>query len=147
MSICLRRREFIAGLGGAATWSFAARAQRRDRVRRIGVLMTGDESDPVVKPRVSAFTQALAGLGWSDGRNVRWGSADINRTDIILAGGGTVTVALQRKTRTIPIVFASLNDPAASGLVERLDRPVGTSPASPTWKPRCHPSCRVNAWC
>jgi putative ABC transport system substrate-binding protein len=82
MNICLRRREFITGLGGAAAWPLAARAQQGDRVRRIGVLMGGDENDPVAKTYVSAFTQALAGLGWTDGRNVRldlrWGT-DINR--------------------------------------------------------------------
>jgi hypothetical protein len=83
MSICLRRRDFIAGLGGAAAWPLAARAQQGDRVRRIGVLMGPDENEPVAKPQLSAFTQALAGLGWTDGRNVRldlrWGRADINR--------------------------------------------------------------------
>ena len=77
MSICLRRREFITLLGGAAAWPLVAHAQQGDRVRRIGVLMPYDENEPVVKPRVSAFTQALAGLGWTDGRNVRmdlrWG--------------------------------------------------------------------------
>ena len=66
----MRRREFIAGLGAAA-WPLAARAQQGDRVRRIGVLRPFDENDPAVKFRVSAFTQALAGLGWTDGRNVR----------------------------------------------------------------------------
>ena len=66
------RREFIAGLGGAAAaWPLAARAQQGNRVRRIGVLMPYDENDPVVKPRLSAFTQALADLGWTGGRNVR----------------------------------------------------------------------------
>src|SRR6516164_6334217 len=83
MSICLRRREFIAGLGGAAAWPLAARAQRGDRVRRIGWLNGSDENDPRSKTIVSAFTQALAGLGWSDGRNVRmdlrWAGGDINR--------------------------------------------------------------------
>jgi putative ABC transport system substrate-binding protein len=80
MSICLRRREFIAGLGGAAAWPLAARAQRGDRVRRIGMLMGGSENDPVAKTFVSAFTQALADSGWTDGRNVRmdlrWASGD-----------------------------------------------------------------------
>ena len=66
MSICLRRREFIAALGGAAAWPFAARAQQ-GRVRRIGVLMAYDEDDPEGKARISAFTQALAGLGWTEG--------------------------------------------------------------------------------
>ena len=68
----IRRREFIAGLGGAVAWPLAARAQQQgDRVRRIGVLMPNDENDPVMKARVSEFTPALAGLGWTVGRNVR----------------------------------------------------------------------------
>jgi putative ABC transport system substrate-binding protein len=141
MSICLRRREFIAGLGGAAAWPLAVRAQQGDRVRRIAVLMPLDENDPAEKLRVSAFTQALAGLGWTDGRNVRmdlrWGGGDINRIrafaqelvglqpDIILASSAVATVALQRETRTIPIIFVNVGDPVASGIVERLDRPGG----------------------
>ena len=76
----MRRREFIAGLGSAAAWPVVARAQQGDRVRRIGVLMAGDENDPVYKHQLSAFTQGLADLGWTDGRNVRidlrWGGAD-----------------------------------------------------------------------
>ena len=66
----IRRCEFMPLLGGAAAWPLAARAQQGDRVRRIGVLMAGDENDPVRKTSVSAFIQALAGLGWTDGRNV-----------------------------------------------------------------------------
>jgi putative ABC transport system substrate-binding protein len=135
------RREFIAGLGSTMAWSLAARAQQPDRMRRIGVLLAGDENDPMAKPRISAFAQALAELGWTDGRNVRmdlrWGGTDNNRVralaaelvglqpDIILANSAPVTVAVQRETRTIPIVFASAADPAASGLVPRLDRPGG----------------------
>jgi putative ABC transport system substrate-binding protein len=137
----LRRREFIAGLGGAAAWPFAARAQQGDRMRRIGVLMLDDENDPLAKAFVSAFTQALADLGWTDGGNVRmdlrWGRADINRIraiaqelvglqpDIILTQGLTATAALQQETRTIPIVFADAGDPVARGIVTRLDRPDG----------------------
>jgi putative ABC transport system substrate-binding protein len=110
-------------------------------VRRIGVLMGPDENDPVWKPRLSAFTQALAGLGWTDGRNVRmdlrWGRADNNRIralaqelvglqpDIILANGTKSIAAIQQETRTIPVVFANLTDPVASGIVPRLDRPGG----------------------
>ena len=79
----MRRREFIAGLGGAAAWPLALRAQQGDRVRRIGVLMSFDENNPQGKLRLSAFTQALANLGWTDGRNVRmdlrWWGGDINR--------------------------------------------------------------------
>ena len=67
----IRRRKFITLLGGAAVWPLAARAQQGDRVRRIGGLTGGDENDPLMKLLVSVFTQALAGLGWTDGRNVR----------------------------------------------------------------------------
>jgi len=137
----MRRRELIAGLGSAAAWSLVARAQQADRVRRIGVLLPFDEKDPVIKSRISAFTQALAELGWTNGRNVRmdlrWGHGDINqigalaqelvalRPDIILTNGTPETIALQRETQTIPIVFASMDDPVASGIVPRLDRPSG----------------------
>ena len=79
----LQRREFIAGLGGAAAWPLAARAQQGDRVRRIGVLMSYDEDDPEGKHRISVFTQDLADLGWTDGRNVRidlrWVGNDTNQ--------------------------------------------------------------------
>jgi putative ABC transport system substrate-binding protein len=117
-------------------------AQQGDRVRRIGVLIGGDENDPVMKPRVPAFTQALADLGWTDGRNVRidvrWGGGDTNRTqafakelvglqpDIILTNGDPATVAVQRETQTVPIVFANVGDPVAIGIVARLDRPGGS---------------------
>jgi putative ABC transport system substrate-binding protein len=137
----MRRREFIAGLGSVAVWPIAAHAQQGDRVRRIGVLIGSDENDPEQKRRLSAFTQALADLGWSDGRNVRmdlrWYGDDINRIralaqelvglqpDIILASSTPATAALQRETRTIPIVFAPVADPVALGIVARLDRPSG----------------------
>jgi putative ABC transport system substrate-binding protein len=81
----IRRRQFMTLLGGAAAaaWPLAARAQQGDRVRRIGVLMGLDENDPLAKPRVSAFTQALTDLGWTDGRNmrmdIRWQGGDIDR--------------------------------------------------------------------
>ena len=67
----MKRRTFIAGLGSAAAWPVAARAQQGDRVRRIGVLTGSDENDPQYEARISAFTQALADLGWTEGRNVR----------------------------------------------------------------------------
>jgi putative tryptophan/tyrosine transport system substrate-binding protein len=132
----MKRREFIAGLGGAAAWPLAARTQQGDRVRRIGFLSALDENDRAAKTSVSAFTQALAHLGWTDGRNVRidvrWGRADINRMralaqelvglqpDIIVTGGNA-TIAAQRETRTIPIVFA--NAGLASGM--RVNQPGG----------------------
>jgi len=137
----MRRREFIAGLGSTAAWPLAARAQQGERVRRIGVLLQGDENEPLFKTRRSAFTQALADLGWSDGRNVRmdlrWASDDINRIrafaqelvglqpDIIVTNTTPTTVAPQRETQTIPIIFTTVADPVASGIVARLDRPSG----------------------
>jgi putative ABC transport system substrate-binding protein len=140
-----KRREFIAGLGSVAAWPMVARAQQGvqhgDRVRSIGVLTGGDENDPVTKARISAFTQVLADLGWIDGRNVRmdlrWGRGDPSRIralaqelvglkpDIIVTDTTPATAALQRETRTIPIVFAQVGDPVASGIVARLDRPTG----------------------
>jgi putative ABC transport system substrate-binding protein len=141
MTVPIARRKFVVALAVAAAWPVAARAQQADRVRRIGVLMLFDENDSLGKSEASAFTEALAGLGWADGRNVRmdlrWGRADTNRIralaqelvglqpNIILAGGAAATVALQRETRTIPMVFASVSDPVATGIVERLDRPGG----------------------
>jgi putative ABC transport system substrate-binding protein len=135
----IRRRDFIAGLGSAAAWPVVARAQQGDRVRRIGVLLPYDP----VPARASAFTQALADLGWTDGRNVRvdvrGAFGDINRIrafaqelvglqpEVIVTIGVGATVAVQRETRTIPIVFLSAVDPVATGLVERLDRPSGNT--------------------
>jgi putative ABC transport system substrate-binding protein len=136
------RREFITLLGGAAAaWSLAARAQQGERMRRIGVLLPNDENDPEPKRRVSAFTQALADLGWTDVRNVRidlhWGGGDTSRIralalelvglqpDIILASSTPATVAVRRETRTIPIVFVDVGDPVASSILSRLDRPSG----------------------
>ena len=79
----MKRREFITLLGGAAVWPLAARAQQGSRVGRIGVLMAGEETDPVRRTHVSALTKALADSGWTDGRNVRidlrWAGDDINR--------------------------------------------------------------------
>jgi putative ABC transport system substrate-binding protein len=137
----MRRREFIAGLGSTAAWPLAARAQQGERMRRIGVLSGGDENDPAYKSAVPAFIQALADLGWTDGRNVRidfrWGSGDINRMralaqelvglqpDIIMTSNTPATAALQRDTRTIPMIYVGVTDPVASGLVPRLDRPGG----------------------
>ena len=117
----MKRRTFIAGLGSAVVWPVAAWAQQGDRVRRIGVLMPYAENDPESNRRFSTFTKALVDLGWTDGRNVRmdfrWYGSDINRIralaqelvalqpDIILANSTPTIVALQRETRTIPIVF------------------------------------------
>jgi putative ABC transport system substrate-binding protein len=110
-------------------------------MRRIGVLMSYDENDPVAKAWVRAFTQALAGFGWTDGRNlridVRWASSNVDRMrmfadelvglqpEVILTTSTSTTAALQRDTRTTPIVFASMPDPIGEGFVASLARPGG----------------------
>jgi putative ABC transport system substrate-binding protein len=151
MSNCIRRREFLGALSGAAALPFAARAQQGDRVRHIGVLIGGrDENDPEQKRRLSAFTQALADLGWTDGRNaridLRWHGGDINRIralapelvgmqpDVIVTNTTPATLSVQQETRTIPIVFTTLADPVASGIVARLDRPSGNITGFASWE-------------
>jgi ABC-type uncharacterized transport system substrate-binding protein len=138
----MKRREFITLLGGAAaTWPLTADAQQPERMQRVGVLMSVEESDPEGKTQLSQFTQGLAESGWIDGRNlrmeVRWGGGDVNRTrtfakelvalqpDVILAQGTPGTAALQRETRTIPIVFVIVADPVGPGFVASLPRPGG----------------------
>jgi hypothetical protein len=146
----IRRREFITLLGGAAAWPLAARAQQGNRVRRIGVLMPFDENDPVAnKTFISAFTQALAASGWTDGRNLRmdlrWAGDDINRMralaqelvglqpDIIVTLRTPTTAAGQQVTRTIPIV-AIASEPVASGIVPGLKEPGGNVTTKPRWQ-------------
>jgi ABC-type uncharacterized transport system substrate-binding protein len=142
----MRRREFIALMGGAAAalsplWPLAARAQQPGRMRRIGVLMGSGENDPEAKATLSGFTQGLAELGWTDGRNlrtdVRWAASSVDRArmfakeladlqpDVIFADSTPQTAALQRETRTIPIVFVNVSDPVGSGFVVGLPRPGG----------------------
>jgi ABC-type uncharacterized transport system substrate-binding protein len=149
MTIGIERRKFVRLLGGAAAWPLAARAQQG--VRRIGVLTPGDENDPMLKTWVSAFAQALAGLGWTDGRNVRmdlrWAGGDANRIPvlarelvglqpaIVVTTGFPTTVAVQWETRTIPIVFVNLGDPVAQRIVPRLNQPGGNVTGFATLEP------------
>jgi len=138
----VKRREFIAGLGGtAAAWPFVARAQQPDSMRRIGVMMGVGEGDPEGKAQLSGFTQGLAELGWIDGRNVRmdirWTAGKVDRMqslakelvdlqpDVILSHSTPLIAALQRETRTIPIVFLTVADPVGAGFVASLPRPGG----------------------
>jgi putative tryptophan/tyrosine transport system substrate-binding protein len=137
----MRRREFIAGLGGAATWPLAARAQQGDRLRRIGVLMNLTESDPEGRLRIVAFQQGLKKLGWTEGRNIqieyRWtaGVPERARTyaaelaalkpEVIFAAPASMVAVMQPETRTVPIVFAQVGDPVGSGFVTSLARPGG----------------------
>jgi putative tryptophan/tyrosine transport system substrate-binding protein len=137
----IKRREFIAGLGRAAAWPVVARAQQGERVRRIGALSAYHENDPGAKAQLSAFTQGLAELGWIDGRNlrmdVRWAGENVDlmrmfarelidlQPDVILSHTTPATAALQRQTRTIPIIFVLVSDPIGSGFVASLSRPGG----------------------
>jgi len=138
----IRRREFITLLGGAAAvWPLAARAQQRERVRRIGVLLSIAESDPEAQRRIQALRQGLQEWGWIEGRNVsveyRFSAADAARIavqvadlvalkpDVIVGNSTPVVTALRQATSSIPVVFVQIIDPVGSGLVESLARPGG----------------------
>jgi len=137
----MKRREFIALLGGAAVaWPLAARAQQRERMRRIGILFGGFAADdPEGQARMTALIQGLQERGWTDGRNVRieyrWAVGNPERLrryaaelialapDVVVSGGGVAAAAFQQASRTVPIVFGNTADPVASGLVDSLARP------------------------
>ena len=138
----MRRREFIALLGGAAAaWPSPARAQQPERVRRISVVVPAAAEDRVWQARLGAFLQELALLGWTIGRNaqvdIRWGTPNIPELrkqvaemaavppDVILAGGSSTMGPLMETIRTVPIVFTLGNDPVGSGYVDSLARPGG----------------------
>src|SRR6266404_5445913 len=139
----MRRRDFITLLGSAAAWPLAARAQQRERMRRIGALMNMAADDPTGQTRLLAFAQALAQAGWTDGRNVRidirWGAGDPERIrkyaaelvalapDVILASGGTTLGPLRQVSRTVPTVFTGVGDPVGAGFVDSLARPGGNA--------------------
>ena len=138
----MRRREFITLLGSAAAaWPLAVRAQQP--TRRVGLLMSTVEDDPEGQARVRAFLEGLQELGWAYGRNVRvdirWTAgnpADSNKyavelvalaPDVIFASASVNVAALQRVTRTVPIVFANVIDPVGAGFVASLARPGGST--------------------
>jgi len=140
----VKRREFITLLGGAAAaWPLATRAQQRERVQRIGMLMPYVASDPQAQVRNAALLQGLQQLGWAVGQNVqidyRWSGGNIDDTrryaaelvalapDVIFAPGTAAVGPLQQVTRTVPIVFVTTIDPVGSGLVESLARPGGNA--------------------
>ena len=138
----MKRREFIVGLAGAATWPLVARAQQAaKRMRRIGALIGFAEDDPATQRRVAAFLKVLADLGWTLDRDVtidfRYGAGDADRNrafakelvglnpDVILTSSTSATAAMQRETSTIPVVFVTVSDPVGSGFVASLPRPGG----------------------
>jgi putative ABC transport system substrate-binding protein len=140
----MQRRAFITLLGGAAAaWPLAARAQQDGRVRRIGILERGIETDRVVQAQQGAMREGLAKLGWIEGRNVRfdlrYSADDPDRLranadalvrlapDIIAVSSLPATRLVLQRTRTIPIVFTNVGDPAAGGLLKNLARPEGNA--------------------
>src|SRR5262244_3724522 len=135
----MRRREFMPLLGGAAAWPLAARAEPRERMRRIGVLTNLPSDDTEAQLRNAAFLQGLQTLGWTVGRNLtidfRWGTGgDIDRLrtyaaelvalapDVILAVAITPLVQLNQATHTVPTVFVQVSDPVGAGFVASLAR-------------------------
>src|SRR5262245_16813906 len=148
----MRRREFIKVIAGsAAAWPLAARAQKDERMRRLGWLAGGlGANDPESQARKAAFLQGLRELGWNEGQNIqidfRWGagSADAIRKyaaeliafapDVTLASGSQAAHALQQASRTIPIVFAQVPDPIGAGFVDSLARPGGNATGFTTFE-------------
>ncbi len=139
----MRRREFIAVLGGAAAWPLAARAQQGERVRRIGWLVTLSEEHPEGQARLKAFREGLASAGWAEGRNLRidhrWGAADDTRRrddaaelvrqkpDAIVAGGSPALTAVLGASNTVPIVFVATAGNIEQGLIMNVARPGGNA--------------------
>jgi putative tryptophan/tyrosine transport system substrate-binding protein len=137
----MRRRKFIALLGGAAAWPLAARAQQGARVRRVGIVMPYPKGDSEYEARLRAFKQELAKLGWTDGGNIRfdehWTTDDMDMVrahaaalvasnpDIIVTTGGRVVPVFMRLTRSIPMVLPSASDPVGVGYAQSLARPGG----------------------
>jgi putative ABC transport system substrate-binding protein len=134
----MRRREFIALLGSATAWSLSAHAQQ-NHVRRVSVLLGTAENDPETKSRVKGLQQGLRDLGWSEPRNIqidyRFAASNPDlikkyvaevvslAPDVIVASSTPVVAALKQATSSIPIVFASLNDPVGQGFISSLARP------------------------
>ena len=140
----MKRREVIKFIGVvAAAWPLAARAQQRDEVRRIGVIVNVAADDPEARTSLAAFKQALQQLGWSEGHNLqidfRGTAGDPERMQafakeivalqphVILTRSTPVTAALLKQTRTIPIVFTVVSDPVGEHFVESLARPGGNA--------------------
>jgi putative ABC transport system substrate-binding protein len=136
----MRRREFLGVLGAGAAWATVVHAQQSDRIRRVGVLMSGSETDPEQKARWDGFRESLEQLGWSDGRNVRLdvrfagGPSEFERIakeivdshpEVIFVQSTGFVATVTRQTKTIPIVFTNVSDPIGAGFVATLSRPGG----------------------
>jgi len=141
MTVTIGRRELLAALGGAVAWPFAARAQQRGRVQRVGILMPYPKGDSENEARIRAFKQELARLGWTEGGNIQfdehWTADNMDRVraeaaalvasnpDIIVTTGGRVVPVFMRLTHSIPIVLPTASDPVGVGYAQSLARPGG----------------------
>ena len=137
----MRRREFIAVLGGAATWPLAARAQQSGTMRRVAMLLPYRDGDAEGQAVVAAFQGRLRDLGWIEGRNIRfdirWAAGDPDKArtfareligmvpDVMVPSSNLVTTIVQQETQTIPIVFVLVGDPVGSGYVASMAQPGG----------------------
>ena len=140
----MRRRELLCSIASAAImWAGPILAQPVDQFRRIGILEAYEEADPEGRAQISAFRDELSKLGWVEGRNVvidfKSGAVEAEalppiakellakKPDVVLAGGGTIVAALQRNSRSVPIVFVRVTDPVGGGLVASLAHPGGNA--------------------
>jgi putative ABC transport system substrate-binding protein len=137
----MRRREFIAALGGAAAWPVVLRAQQTERVRQIGVLMALAQNDPLQESYLEPLRKGLRAAGWAEGKNIhveyRWAGDNLHqlevlakeivatRPDVILAHTSPALAALMKETTSVPIVFLTVTEPVAQGFVKSLARPGG----------------------
>jgi putative tryptophan/tyrosine transport system substrate-binding protein len=142
MGVSIPRRDFVAGLGAASAWSFAASAQQAQRVRRIGILMGAAASDALGQSYLAAFMQEMRQSGWNDGQNLRidlrWnpGEATLAQIyaaqliglmpDLILAGTTINLAAIRQATNTVPVIFTQVADPVTQGFVSNMKQPGGT---------------------
>jgi ABC-type uncharacterized transport system substrate-binding protein len=146
----MRKREFIALVGGAVSWPLLAGAQQSDRMRRIGVLVTYAETDPEGLPRLAALREGLQQFGWIEGRNIHFEFRRATQLDriqplakelvalapeLIVVQSDPATAALRRETQTIPILFLSVGDPIGGGFIESLSRPGGNATGFTNFEP------------
>ena len=139
----MRRRDFIALVGGAAAWPLVARAQQPPQIRRIGLLTIIPEGDPQSRADRDALGSGLHALGWIAGHNIdleyRWSDGDeallrkfaaelvATSPDVLMTEGTAALAAVKRETKSIPTIFVNVSDPVGQGFVASLARPGGNA--------------------